>query len=46
MDILEKADAVEPLGAEHIFQAENQWFASTEKALAAAEAWKKEKNQS
>ena len=36
--ILEKAEAVAYLGVQNIFPAEAQYFASTEKALEAAEA--------
>ena len=39
MNILEKAEAVERLGAENIFRAERRLFSSTEKALEAAKSW-------
>jgi SulP family sulfate permease len=39
MKTLEKTDAVERLGAENIFRAEPRLFASTEKALEAAQSW-------
>ncbi|MCB0166278.1 MAG: SulP family inorganic anion transporter [Anaerolineae bacterium] len=39
IEILKKAEAVERLGIENIFLAEAQLFASTEKALAAAQTW-------
>ena len=39
MEVLEKAKAVERLGAENIFPAETEIFASTEKALKTAQTW-------
>jgi hypothetical protein len=45
MNTLEKAEAVERLGAEDVLRAERRLFASTEKALEAAKSWIEDQTQ-